>query len=634
MRNSFLILFLLFGNLTLSAQDLSVFNIPKELLKGANLVNRNEVIDITIKTIGSAVVRHTYAYTILNDKADNYAEFSTYYDKFRTIEDIEGRLLDATGKEIKKVKKKDISDQSSESGMSISEGRYKSHNFYSKDYPYTVEYTEVNQLNGIFFLPGWIPQFSPSMGVQQSKLVVKTPPGYQLRYKEYNFQGKLDITDFEGGKKYEWTVVNLKTIKQEPLMPSWSRERTYVALAPTEFEIDGYKGNMRNWQEFGKFRQQLIKDRDELPEPIVAKAKQLIAGVNDPYEKIAILYKFLQDNTRYISIQLGIGGWQPIPAAKVAQSGYGDCKGLSNYMSALLKVAGLPSRYVVINSGDDGFYIDPDFVSNQFDHAILCVPLVKDTVWLECTSNILPAGYLGDFTYNRPALIIDETGGTMVRTPTYKKNENLQIRNIEAIVDEGGNLNARSKTIYSGLQQDDLYGMLKTSDKDDMMRMLRNRFDLPTYDIVSYNYEAKPQKIPELTETIDMSVTGFAQVSGKRLFLVPNVFSKSGIKLIVDSVRRFDIVLEYDYLVADSVHIKVPAGYEVESLPKPQSILSKFGEYTSSFFFENDMILYTRNMSQNQGRYPAKEFGDIAAFYQSIHKADRVKVVLKKKEQP
>jgi transglutaminase-like putative cysteine protease len=632
MRNIFGIFILLFGTHFTSAQNLSILAIPPELLKDANLVNRNEVLEINILSPEKAVVKHTYTYTILNDKADAYAEFSTFYDKFRAIDDIEGRLIDASGKELKKVKKKDISDLSSESGMSISDDRYKSHNFYSKDYPYTVEYTLVYKMEGMFFLPGWVPQPSPLMGVQQSKLVVKTPQGYELRYKEYNHNGKAIISDYEGGKKYEWLVSNIKPVKREPLMPSWSRERIHVSLAPSVFEIDGVSGTMKTWKEFGSFIYQLTKNRDELPEPIANKARQLIEGVNDPYQKIAILYKYLQDNTRYISIQLGIGGWQPIPAAKVAQNGYGDCKALSNYMSALLRVADLPSKYVIINAEDDGLYIDPSFVSNQFDHAILCVPLQKDTVWLECTSNILPAGYLGDFTYNRPALIIDETGGTMVRTPTYKKSENVQIRHIEAIVEDGGNLKAMALTRYTGLQQDDLHGYVKTKGKDDVMKMLRNRFDLPTYDIVDFKYDDKPGKIPELTETIDLSVTGFAQVSGKRLFLVPNILSKSGIKFNTDSIRNFDIELAYDYFDTDTVHIKVASGYEVESIPKPQSVKTRFGEYNSSFSFENDMVIYTRSISQNHGRYPASEFADLAAFYQTIHKSDRVKVVLKKKE--
>jgi hypothetical protein len=625
-------LLILFFAIISDAQDLSIRSLPLNLIKDANLVKRNELLEITIKSPAKAIVKHTYAYTIINDKADDFAEFSAYYSKFVSIADIEGRLIDASGKELKKVKKKDISDISSESGMSVSDARLKTHSFSYKDYPYTVEYTAELEIDGMFSLPGWVPQNSPVMGVQKSSVIVRTPPGYTFRYKLYNFSGEPTVTDAAGGKVYQWTAENIKPQKTEPMMPGWSRVRPYVAFAPDQFEIEGFKGTMYNWNEFGSFIYQLTKNRDALPDDIAFKAKQMTAGITDPYKKIEILYKYLQDNTRYISIQLGIGGWQPIPAAKVAQNGYGDCKALTNYMSALLREVGIESKYALIRSGDAGLYVDPAFVSNQFDHVILSVPLKKDTVWLECTSNILPAGYLGDFTYNRPALLIDEKGGTLVRTPSYEKNENLQYRNIEAIVDESGNLKARAQTKYTGLQQDDLHGFVKMNSRDKILKMLRGRFDLPTYDIVDYHYYDIQGRIPVLNETIDLTVVGFAQVSGKRLFVIPNILSKSGTKLSVDSIRKFDIEIDFDYFDTDTVQIKLPFGYEVESMPKAVSVQTKFGSYTNNFEFENDILIYTRSISKNRGRYPPDDFKDYAGFIQTIHKSDRVKIVLKKKE--
>jgi len=298
----------------------------------------------------------------------------------------------------------------------------------------------------------------------------------------------------------------------------------------------------------------------------------------------------------------------------------------------LLREVGIPSKYTIINSGDDGLYTDVDFVSNQFDHVILCIPMKKDSVWLECTSNVMPAGYLGDFTYNRPALLIDETGGTIVRTPNYRKNENLQVRNVEAIVEDNGNLKARSLTRYTGLQQDALQGLVRGGSRDNIMKAMRGRFDLPTYDVVDVQFKEEPGRVPALSETIDLTVTGYAQASGKRLFVVPNVLTRSGVKLATDSARNFDIELDYDYLDTDTVTMRVPDGYEVENMPKPVTVQSKFGAYSNAFAFDNNMITYTRIVQQNQGRYPPADYKELSEFYQAIHKSDRVKIVLKKKE--
>ena len=101
------------------------------------------------------------------------------------------------------------------------------------------------------------------------------------------------------------------------------------------------------------------------------------------------------------------------------------------------------------------------------------VPQAKDTVWLECTSQILPAGYLGNFTSDRYALAVDENGGTLVRTPVYGYKENLQVRNIKATINETGNLDAQIFTRYKAEQQDRLFQVIKGLSKDKLLMILK-----------------------------------------------------------------------------------------------------------------------------------------------------------------
>jgi len=138
--------------------------------------------------------------------------------------------------------------------------------------------------------------------------------------------------------------------------------------------------------------------------------------------------------------------------------------------------------------------------------------------------------------------------------------------------------------------------------------------------------------LPVLEETLDLSVSNYASITGKRLFIIPNVMSRSGVKLKNDEERKYDIVLNDEYTDVDSVEIEIPGGYELESLPAPVSVESKFGKYSNSLKMSGNKIYYYRKMENYSGRYPAKEYIAMVNFYDAIYKADRNRIVLVKKD--
>lgn len=160
-----------------------------------------------------------------------------------------------------------------------------------------------------------------------------------------------------------------------------------------------------------------------MPASETAQVERLTRDAIDKKEVIKRLYKYLQRRTRYINITLGIGGLKPYPAEYVAQNKYGDCKALSNYMKALLEQVNINSYYTLINSGENIGAIIKDFPSQQFNHAILFVPLEDDSVWLECTANSIPFAYLGTSVQNREALVIDGDKSRFVTTPVLSMED-------------------------------------------------------------------------------------------------------------------------------------------------------------------------------------------------------------------
>jgi hypothetical protein len=303
-------------------------------------------------------------------------------------------------------------------------------------------------------------------------------------------------------------------------------------------------------------------------------------------------------------------------------------------MYSLLKEINIKSCYTQIKAGAGEYFFMPDFSTDQFDHIILCVPMAKDSMWLECTSQTMPAGYLGDFTCDRYALLIDETGGHLVRTPKYGMKENVEIRNIKATLDDEATLKIKAETTYGGLQQDDYHDLITSLSKDKVKEALHEQLDFATYEIKDFNYKENKSWLPTIDESLDITVNNYATITGKRLFIVPNIMTKTRRKLPADTERKHDLDLGFEFKDIDTVEIELPAGYTPEAVPSDAKIESKFGKYSASVKLSGNKITYYRHYEHYSGRFPAKDYAELVKFYEAIYKADRNRVVLVKNEAP
>ncbi len=609
--------------------DYAVGRIPAALLKNANAVLRAELLRFEIKNVRQTITTKRYAITILNANGDAWAAFTEFYNHQSKIISAEGALYDASGKLIRKVKRKDMEDLSAVSGANlIDDSRIRKHNFHHRSYPYTVEYIIEKETAGTLFFPAWIPQGGERLSVVSSSVEIVCPTGYTFRHKAFNYEGEPAVKTEKNSYTSTWSIKDMPALTREPLAPLWHELTTAVIFGPTDFQMENYTGNMGSWQDFGKFIYALKENRDQLPETVKRKVSELTAGVKDPVEKIDRLYRYMQQHTRYISIQLGIGGWQPFPASEVASKGYGDCKALSNYMYSLLKEAGIRSYYTLVRAGSDRQYLTTDFPSQQFNHVILCVPVDKDTVWLECTSQTLPTGYLGDHTDDRYALLVDEQGGKLVRTPTYGVNENLQRRLLKAELDENGNLTVRADTRYGAIQQDNIHHLINHLSQDRIKQHLQERLNLGTYQVDKFEYKEDKSALPFIDESLEIRVNHYATVTGRRLFIVPNIMTRSNTRLRPDTARKNDIGIRFAYRDVDSVEIRLPPGYKAESIPPPFVFNCAFGSYNSSVELDGDTLRYYRQEERNSGRFSAQQYAELLKFQENIYAADRNRVVL------
>ncbi|MDB5142490.1 MAG: Transglutaminase-like enzyme putative cysteine protease [Mucilaginibacter sp.] len=325
--------------------------IPDSLKEGANSVVRYNMEDYDIQGPGISVEKVHSIVTILNEKAKDEATIILPYNKkFSTVSSFEMRIYDADGKLIKKYHKGDLYEHAAVDYESlITDDRIQAITHEVVNYPTTIELIYEIDNNSLIDLGRWIVQY-PEQSVQNSSCWITINSDAGFRYLNRNNLVKTQKGHANDKDIYTWEVSNLKAYKLESGAMSW-KVIPEVKFASNKFEYYGYQGDFSTWQNFGKWVQTLNNDVCALSSERIQAIQKMTDTIKTDKEKVKFLYKYMQQNMRYINIKLGIGGLKPLPATFVDDKKYGDCKALSNYMRALLKAVNINSYILLLMPG-------------------------------------------------------------------------------------------------------------------------------------------------------------------------------------------------------------------------------------------------------------------------------------------
>jgi len=607
-----------------------VSEIPAGLKENAHTVFRLYQQEIDIKSTKSVLVSVTDVRTILNKNGERNCYFKESYDSMNKISNLKGKVYDETGKQIRSLGFEDIVDRSGISGYSMYEdNRIKTIDPKCLTYPFTVEYSYQIDMKQTFQFPCWSHEIE-NVSYENSIFIVKAPIGYSFRYKEYNLSKGVVKTTQENKDIYTWTLNNLKARIEEPFSSITTWNFPMVVLAPNNFEFGDTKGSCESWKGIGIWQSSLLENKDKLPETTIAKIKELTASCKNDFEKIKKVYEFIQQKTRYVYIKIGIGGWQPFDASIVDKYSYGDCKALSNYVKTLLSVVGVKSYYTLVRAEKGSVNIDESFPSIQFNHAIVCVPMIKDTLWLECTNQRMPCGFNGDFTDDRQVLLVDGEKSRMVHTRIYPVSENCINRRSTVNLTDETTGNAEVKTIYNGLCYDNILPIYY-ADEADKKKIVTQRIELPSFTLNNFKYKENRSQHPSFEEGLNITVNNYMHKMGNDIALLPLNFMNK-LTSIPEKVRnrKTEMCIRRPYMENDTVVYTITNGYKVTAIPEKTEIAGKFGNYTSKSTLVNNSITYIRHFELTKGVYPAEAYADFRDFLEQISTADEAVASLKK----
>ncbi len=601
----------------------------KDLSENADDIVLKETIDYRVINKKKAVKEYFKRIKILNEDSNDRGYFESY-DQFSKIAKLELTVYDLNGKKLEKFKKGDFFDAPNSGGELYSESRILSLDLEKFSPPYIVEISSKIEYDGMLFYDFYAPaEFNQA--VLSSSFTLTYPTELGINYKGFNNAPKPRVSEEGKETTMVWRFKELRAVKFEPYGPNSRMYFPYIKIYPELFYYDGYEGNLKDWASYNDFYYGINKDRDQLSESMKAKVDDLIAGIDDERERIDVLYDYLKENMRYVSVQLGIGGYQTFDAAYVEKNKFGDCKALSNFMGSMLSQAGIDNSKVIIKRGVEYYNpLDEDFVDMfLFNHAILYVP--SQDMFIECTSNNYPLGYIGNDNANKKVLISTAEGPMFKHTPFMGKEENTKHTYTKVQIKASGETEIENTSTYSGERHDYYrFHLTKSTSKENEDNFIKS-FPLGIKELRSYEYEIEPND-PIVRLKYSLVLPKYGSKAGKRVFIPIDPIHSEDFVPRECKKRKLPFYSKIEETVENEIEVIIPEGYEIEAMPNDNfSEETPYGDFRMTIQLEEQSIKIYKKWVSKIFEFPPEKYEEYRNTMKTFSGLDNGKIVLVKK---
>lgn len=614
-------------------QELSPFSyaasFPDELKKEADAVYRLDEGILTVLSESEYTLKVHQLITLLNANAAHYLHHRLGADKFYKVEEAEIKLFDALGLPVKTYGKKDFETSAALDGITlVNDDKVMKLYTPAPTYPCTLDIQYKVHATSYVELPNWFVN-AHKTATQVFRYEVNVPASLDIRHRTLNIALSPQVDTLGNRKRYVWEAKNITAKNLEDDGFEAARYLPQIEVAPNAFSYDGFKGSFRSWADFSLWNYQLYEEKAPFPAQRVEEIKALVAGTTRE-ETIRILYRYLQQNMRYVSIQLGIGGFRPFAIKFVDEKKYGDCKALTNYMRYLLDVVGIKAYPALINAGYNKVPADPAFPSDPFNHVILCIPGPKDTTWLECTSTLSKAGELGPFTENKKALLLTASGGVLVNTPASVASANQVITHNTVTLSETGGATIESNISCTG-EAAAFFQYVSQLKDEEQKEVLVKTMHLKNPDEMALTTRGEPVKAEYVVNRSYDKLYDFK--TGSKYFF-PVCINRLVSEPLKSGTRKTAYVMHYPYVKTDTTVLRLTAGFAPESLPAGKQLQTAYSRYSRSCRYDQDLhqLEIVSSLTLLNHVIPAADYNKLVQFFKDVSVAEDEVLILTQQE--
>ena len=485
--------------------------------------------------------------------------------------------------------------------------------------------------------------FQRDVPVQLVKYYIKplSLPGFEYGMRAQTFNGSASPFVKEKDGFYSVSMSKVPAFHEEPRMPPEDSVRPWMLIYYSkETRLEGEK----YWQDYGKRTYEENKSRMKVSDEVKTTSAAAIAGASTPEEKLEKLFEFcrlkiknVNDDASGLTAEERAKLKENKSPADTLKRGMGTGNDIDMLFASMAIAAGFDARLVNLSDRSDTFF-DKGFPDDYFIQAYdIAVKVGDQWRFYDPASTYVPLGMLRWQEEAQEALLSDPREPIWLRTPLSPPEKSKVKRTAKLTLSDDGTLEGDAQIEYYG----HMAVYRKEWDDDDSPAQREETLretvkkQMSTAAVSAIKIENVTDPLKPYTYNYHIRVSGYAQRTGKRLFLQPEFFQHGTEPLFSGSERKYPVYFNYPWSEEDQVTIELPAGFSLDNADAPQPFSAgPVSDYKPYIGITKDgrRMVYNRNFFFGGGNtimFPVGSYARLKTYFDAVHQSDNHTVTLK-----
>ena len=454
--------------------------------------------------------------------------------------------------------------------------------------------------------------FMDNQAIEEQEIKLVVPSWMQLEIKEYNFEKyNIQKSSTPDGDEtvYRYTMKKIPAMNNEHDAPGPGYFVPHILVlcksAQPKDEKYIYFNTVKEQYEWYKNLVLQIGNDEKI---IKEKTEEIVKGLATDEEKVKTVFQWVQDNIRYIAFENGIAGFKPEKAQEVLRKKYGDCKGMENLLTEMLRSIKLDARRCWI--GTKHIAYDYSTPSLSVDNHMICAWMNKGKpVFLDATEKYIGYGEIAERIQGRQTLIENGNQYLLERVPvaTYIQNTATESRKFSF---EGNSLKGHVVQVWKGENKEWLLSALNDIKLDKQENALKQFLAEG-----KLNFEISNLKINNLSDynadlkvEYDLLWKDVLTVFDKETYLDADNRRNFDNFKIDTAKRKLPYWFAFKNDLVFETEIQIPPGKTVTGIPEKLLVKQPGYSFTASYSTIAGKIVYKNEIILNQAEIQPKNF--------------------------